>query len=59
MTDDEIRELVLRYERRPEGDGLRWLRSPAYIIATLIWWVGALAIMPIAAYLIGSLLFRG
>jgi hypothetical protein len=34
---------------------------PAYIIAILIWWVGALAalaIMPVA-YLIGSLLFRG
>jgi hypothetical protein len=40
----------------------RWLHAPAYIIAILIWWVGALAalaIMPVATYLIGSLLFRG
>jgi hypothetical protein len=58
MTDDEIRELVLRYERRPDRDGPRWLHAPAYIIATLFWVVGVLAIMPIAAYLIGSLLFR-
>ena len=42
----------------------RWMHAPpAYIISILIWWVGALAalaIMPVAAYLIGSLLqFRG
>jgi hypothetical protein len=40
----------------------RWMHVPAYIIAILIWWMGALAalaIMPVAAYLIGSLAFRG
>jgi hypothetical protein len=41
----------------------RWMHAPAYIISILIWWVGALAalaVMPVAAYLIGSLLqFRG
>jgi hypothetical protein len=40
----------------------RWMHAPAYLTAILIWWVGALAalaIMPVAAYLIGSLVFRG
>jgi hypothetical protein len=39
----------------------RWIHAPAYIIAILFWWVGALtalAIMPVAVYLISSLLFR-
>jgi hypothetical protein len=37
----------------------RLMHAPAYIIAILIWWVralAALAIMPVAAYLISSLL---
>jgi hypothetical protein len=69
-TDAKLPRAAQRLRQEVNGDWVdrtiqhlpHWMHVPAYIIAILIWGVGALAalaIMPVATYLVGSLLFRG